>query len=98
MSNTIVSIIHVPKIDFRFLSYQGFSSKVTILEPVRKLGIQFLDKFETTANYQTISRVLDLFFDKTLKTFGVHFVKQNIFGNIIDETKLKVNIKVAQTE
>ena len=37
-------------------------------------------------------------FDKALETFDVHFIKQNITGNIIDETKLKANIKAAQTE
>ncbi len=37
-------------------------------------------------------------FDEALKTFGVHFIKQNITGNVIDETKLKANIKAAQTE
>ena len=33
-----------------------------------------------------------------LEMFGVHFIKQNITGNIIDEMKLKANIKVAQAE
>ncbi|PKK73294.1 hypothetical protein RhiirC2_776199 [Rhizophagus irregularis] len=28
-------------------------------------------------------------FDEVLETFGIHFVKQNITGNIIDEAKLK---------
>src|SRR5436190_5639408 len=28
-------------------------------------------------------------FDETLETFGVHFIKQNITENVIDETKLK---------
>ena len=37
-------------------------------------------------------------FDKALETFGVHFIKQNITGNVIDETKLKANIKPAQAE
>ena len=37
-------------------------------------------------------------FDETLETFGVHFIKQNITGNVIDETKLKASIKAAQSE
>ncbi|GBC23677.1 uncharacterized protein OCT59_011254 [Rhizophagus irregularis] len=37
-------------------------------------------------------------FDEALETFGVHFIKQNISGNIIDEMKLKANIKAAQSE
>src|SRR5215204_4590658 len=37
-------------------------------------------------------------FDEALETFGVHFIKQNIIGNVIDETKLKANIKAAQAE
>ena len=37
-------------------------------------------------------------FDEALETFRVHFIKQNITGNVIDETKLKANIKAAQTE
>ncbi|RIA93080.1 hypothetical protein C1645_763417, partial [Glomus cerebriforme] len=37
-------------------------------------------------------------FDEVLEMFNVHFIKQNITRNIIDETKLKANIKVAQME
>jgi len=37
-------------------------------------------------------------FDEALETFGVHFIKQNITGNVIDETKLKASIKAAQSE
>ena len=28
-------------------------------------------------------------FDEALETFGIHFIKQNVTGNVIDETKLK---------
>ncbi|GBB99618.1 hypothetical protein RclHR1_35830001 [Rhizophagus clarus] len=35
-------------------------------------------------------------FDEVLETFGVHFIKQNINGNIINKAKLKANIKAAQ--
>ncbi|CAB5192746.1 unnamed protein product [Rhizophagus irregularis] len=37
-------------------------------------------------------------FDEALETFGVHFIKQNITGNVIDEAKLKASIKAAQSE
>ncbi|GES98757.1 hypothetical protein GLOIN_2v1482460 [Rhizophagus clarus] len=37
-------------------------------------------------------------FDEAFETFGVHFIKQNINGNIINEAKLKANIKAAQEE
>src|SRR3954468_7913673 len=37
-------------------------------------------------------------FGEALETFGVHFIKQNITGNVIDEKKLKANIKAAQSE
>jgi hypothetical protein len=37
-------------------------------------------------------------FDGALKTFGIHFIKQNITGNVIDEAKLKASIKAAQSE
>ncbi|GES96051.1 hypothetical protein GLOIN_2v1601554 [Rhizophagus clarus] len=37
-------------------------------------------------------------FDKALKTFEIHFIKQNIDENIINEAKLKANIKATQEE
>ncbi|RHZ51446.1 hypothetical protein Glove_478g13 [Diversispora epigaea] len=37
-------------------------------------------------------------FDEALETYGVHFIKQNITGNIINEETLKRNIKAAQCE
>ncbi|RGB23133.1 hypothetical protein C1646_677340 [Rhizophagus diaphanus] len=37
-------------------------------------------------------------FDEALEMFGVHFIKQNITGNVIDEAKLKASIKAAQSE
>ncbi|RIA83017.1 hypothetical protein C1645_834441 [Glomus cerebriforme] len=37
-------------------------------------------------------------FDEALEMFGVHFIKQNITGNVINETKLKASIKAAQSE
>jgi hypothetical protein len=37
-------------------------------------------------------------FDKALETFGVKFIKQNITGNVIDDNKLKLQVKAAQSE
>ncbi|RHZ89182.1 hypothetical protein Glove_18g70 [Diversispora epigaea] len=37
-------------------------------------------------------------FDEALETFGVRFVKQNISGNVIDETNLNNQIKAFQDE
>jgi hypothetical protein len=33
-----------------------------------------------------------------LETFGVRFIKQNISGNVIDESSLKNQIKFSQNE
>ncbi|CAB4402900.1 unnamed protein product [Rhizophagus irregularis] len=37
-------------------------------------------------------------FDEVLETFGVHFIKQDITGIVINKTKLKANIKASQSE
>lgn len=37
-------------------------------------------------------------FDEALKTFSVKFIKQNINGNVIDEDKLKLQVKATQSE
>ncbi|RHZ58203.1 hypothetical protein Glove_375g84 [Diversispora epigaea] len=37
-------------------------------------------------------------FDEALETFGVRFIKQNISGNVIDETNLNNQIKASQDE
>ncbi|PKK68322.1 hypothetical protein RhiirC2_782401 [Rhizophagus irregularis] len=37
-------------------------------------------------------------FNEAFEMFSVHFVKQNIIGNVINEAKLKANIKAAQSE
>ncbi|CAB4404002.1 unnamed protein product [Rhizophagus irregularis] len=37
-------------------------------------------------------------FDEALETFGVKFIKQNITGNVVDDNKLKLQVKAAQSE
>ncbi|UZO28281.1 uncharacterized protein OCT59_021814 [Rhizophagus irregularis] len=37
-------------------------------------------------------------FDESLETFGVKFIKQNITGNVVDDNKLKLQVKAAQSE
>ena len=37
-------------------------------------------------------------FDEALKTFSVRFIKQNVSGNVIDETNLNNQIKASQDE
>ena len=37
-------------------------------------------------------------FDEALETFGVRFIKQNVSGNVIDETNLNNQIKASQDE
>ncbi|CAG8752142.1 10683_t:CDS:2 [Rhizophagus irregularis] len=37
-------------------------------------------------------------FDEALETFGIKFIKQNITGNVVDDNKLKLQVKAAQSE
>lgn len=63
--------------------------------------LQHVGSFRIPKNVNDINnnqKPVSFGFDEALETFGVHFIKQNITGNVIDETKLKANIKASQTE
>ncbi|GES83349.1 hypothetical protein GLOIN_2v1601554 [Rhizophagus clarus] len=55
--------------------------------------LQYVEAFrisKNTDNENEDQKPICFSFDEALKMFSVHFIKQNITGNVIDETKLKV--------
>ncbi|GBB92691.1 hypothetical protein RclHR1_20420001 [Rhizophagus clarus] len=60
--------------------------------------LNYCGAFKIPCDVNEDSRHVCFSFDETLETFGVRFVKQNVYGNIIDEKNLRDQIKSSQDE
>ncbi|RGB22279.1 hypothetical protein C1646_748562 [Rhizophagus diaphanus] len=56
---------------------------------------KFDDIIDNLLNFQTSHYFA---FDEALEIFGVKFIKQNITGNVVDDNKLKLQVKAVQSE
>ncbi|POG77403.1 hypothetical protein GLOIN_2v1473966 [Rhizophagus irregularis DAOM 181602=DAOM 197198] len=60
--------------------------------------LNYCGTFKIPRDVNEDSRHVCFGFDEALKTFGVRFIKQNVYGNIIDEKNLRDQIKSSQDE
>jgi len=60
--------------------------------------LQYCSAFKIPQDKNKDPRHICFGFDEALETFGVRFIKQNVCGNMIDEKKLKDQIKSSQDE
>ncbi|GES78499.1 hypothetical protein GLOIN_2v1482460 [Rhizophagus clarus] len=60
--------------------------------------LNYCSAFKIPRDVNEDSRHVCFGFDEALETFGVRFVKQNVYGNIIDEKNLRDQIKSSQDE
>ncbi|GET01797.1 hypothetical protein GLOIN_2v1482460 [Rhizophagus clarus] len=60
--------------------------------------LNYCGAFKIPRDVNEDSRHICFGFDEALETFGVRFVKQNVYGNIIDEKNLRDQIKSSQDE
>ncbi|UZO05966.1 uncharacterized protein OCT59_026303 [Rhizophagus irregularis] len=63
-----------------------------------KERLNYCGTFKIPRDVNEDSRHVCFGFDEALKTFGVRFIKQNVYGNIIDEKNLRDQIKSSQDE